>query len=71
MHKSCIPSNGKLARLIHRVQKELHCFETSKFYHVLRGHNKLVDQLANSPSRLDEETLKRKSGVSIESIPQG
>jgi len=68
MHKLSIPANKILVRIIQRIQKEIRCFESLEFYHVLRVRNKHVDKLANSTYRLAKGALKFKKCLFIEPI---
>jgi len=64
-----IPANEILARVIQRIQKEIRCFESLGFYHVLRVHNKHANKLGNSTYRLAKGALKCKKWLFIEQIP--
>jgi ribonuclease HI len=71
MSKMNTPSNGKLRRLIARIQNEASHSKTMQYYHVLRDNNRQANDLTNTMSRLDCGSSKNKinRGPSLFPIP--
>jgi len=69
MHNLSTSKDGKLARIIKRIQKELRRFEHLEYFHILRATNKWVNQLENLSSSLVQWVLKCKTRLLLEPIP--